>query len=62
MVCCIWARQKWLPALPPLWAFWRDFEVRYVTALTAIPEDGELAVAAPDALVLKKPCAWMRHR
>ena len=43
-------------ALPPLWAFWRDFAVRYVTALTAIPEDGELAVAAPDALVLETLC------
>ncbi|PJA43264.1 MAG: hypothetical protein CO182_00125, partial [Lysobacterales bacterium CG_4_9_14_3_um_filter_62_6] len=25
-------------ALPPLWAFWRDFAARYVTLLTAIPE------------------------
>ena len=36
-------------ALPPLWAFWRDFATRYVTALTATPEDGEIAVDAPDA-------------
>lgn len=43
-------------ALPPLWAFWRDFAVRYVTALTAIPELGELAVPAPDALVLETLC------
>jgi len=44
-------------ALPPLWAFWRDFAARYVTALTvtqgATPEDGEIGVAAPDALVLE---------
>jgi non-specific serine/threonine protein kinase len=43
-------------ALPPLWAFWRDFAVRYVTALTATPEDGEIAVAAPDALALETLC------
>jgi non-specific serine/threonine protein kinase len=43
-------------ALPPLWAFWRDFAVRYVTALTATPEEGEIAVAAPDALALETLC------
>ncbi|WP_297455735.1 DEAD/DEAH box helicase [Ferrovum sp.] len=43
-------------ALPPLWAFWRDFAVRFVTALTATPEDGEIAVAAPDALALETLC------
>ena len=40
-------------ALPPLWAFWRDFAARFVTALTATPEDSEIAVAAPDALALE---------
>jgi non-specific serine/threonine protein kinase len=43
-------------ALPPLWAFWRDFAARFVTALTATPEDGEIAVAAPDALPLETLC------
>jgi len=43
-------------ALPPLWAFWRDFAARYVTALTATPEDGEIAVIAPDALTLETLC------
>lgn len=43
-------------ALPPLWAFWRDFAARYVTALTAMPEDGEVALAAPDALTLETLC------
>ncbi|NNM53067.1 MAG: DEAD/DEAH box helicase [Pseudomonadales bacterium] len=43
-------------ALPPLLAFWRDFAVRFVTALTAIPEDGEIAVVVPDALVLETLC------
>ncbi|AWP22363.1 ATP-dependent helicase [Acidiferrobacter sp. SPIII_3] len=43
-------------ALPPLWAFWRDFATRFVTALTATPEDGEIAVAAPDALALETLC------
>ncbi len=40
-------------ALPPVWAWWRDFAVRYVTALTATPEGGEIAVSAPDALALE---------
>jgi non-specific serine/threonine protein kinase len=33
-------------ALPPAWAWWRDFAARYVTALCATPEGG--AIAAPD--------------
>lgn len=43
-------------ALPPLWAFWRDFATRFVTALTATPEGGEIAVPAPDALTLETLC------
>ncbi len=43
-------------ALPPPWSFWRDFAARYVTALTAIPESGRIAVAAPDALTLETLC------
>jgi non-specific serine/threonine protein kinase len=43
-------------ALPPPWAFWRDFAARYVTALTATAEDAEIAVAAPDALALETLC------
>ncbi len=43
-------------ALPPLWAFWRDFAACFVTALTATPEDGEIAVVAPDALALETLC------
>ena len=39
--------------LPPLWAWWRDFAARYVTALTATPDGGEIAVSAPDALALE---------
>ncbi len=45
-----------ITALPPLWAFWRDFAARYVTALTATPEDGEIAVADPDALTFETLC------
>ena len=33
--------------LPPTWAWWRDFAVRYVTARCATPEDSD--VTAPDA-------------
>ena len=36
--------------LPPTWAWWRDFAVRYVTALCATPEGG--AVTAPDGPTL----------
>ena len=43
-------------ALPPPWAFWRDFAARYVTALTATPEDGAIAVAAPDPQTLEALC------
>lgn len=43
-------------ALPPLWSFWRDFAGRFVTALTATPEGGEIAVAAPDTLALETLC------
>ena len=43
-------------ALPPLWAFWRDFAARFVTVLTATPEDGEIAIAAPDASALETLC------
>lgn len=43
-------------ALPQPWAFWRDFAARYVTALTAIPDDGEIAAATPDALTLETLC------
>jgi len=35
--------------LPPAWAWWRDFAARYVTALCATPEDGEIAVPMPAA-------------
>jgi hypothetical protein len=40
-------------ALPPVWAWWRTFAARYVTALTATPDGGEIAVGAPDELALK---------
>lgn len=47
-------------ALPPLWAFWRGFAARYVTALSATQsttlEDDEIALAAPDALTLDTLC------
>lgn len=35
--------------LPPAWAWWRDFAARYVTALCATPEGGEVEVATPAA-------------
>ncbi|MGH8858114.1 MAG: ATP-dependent helicase, partial [Polaromonas sp.] len=35
--------------LPPAWAWWRDFAARYVTALCATPEGGEIAVVTPAA-------------
>ncbi|MEC5213536.1 superfamily II DNA or RNA helicase [Polaromonas sp. CG_9.5] len=35
--------------LPPAWAWWRDVAVRYVTALCATPEGGDIAVATPSA-------------
>jgi len=43
-------------ALPPLWAFWREFAARYVTALTATPEGAEITVVALDALALETLC------
>lgn len=46
-------------ALPPLWAFWRDFAACYVTALTATPDDREVAaivIDAPDASALETRC------
>ena len=39
-------------ALPPALAWWRDFSARYVTALCATPEGGEIAIAMPDDAVL----------
>ena len=33
--------------LPPILAWWRSFAVRYVTALCATPESGEIDVAVP---------------
>ena len=46
--------------LPPAWAWWRDFAARYVSALCAAPEGGEIAVVAPaagdlDALIADVP-------
>jgi len=35
--------------LPLAWAWWRDFAARYVTALCATREDGEIEVATPAA-------------
>ncbi|MBB5502048.1 DEAD/DEAH box helicase [Paraburkholderia sp. MM5384-R2] len=36
-------------ALPPAWGWWRDFAMRYVTALCTTATDGDIAVAEPDA-------------
>ncbi|MHB1730571.1 MAG: DEAD/DEAH box helicase [Leptospirillum sp.] len=44
-------------ALPPVLAFWRDFAVLFVTALTAMQEDAEIAVAVPDEPILKTLCS-----
>jgi hypothetical protein len=46
--------------LPPAWAWWRDFAARYVAALCATPEGGEIAVVTPaaadfDALIADAP-------
>jgi non-specific serine/threonine protein kinase len=38
-------------------AFWRDFAVLFVTALTAMQEDAEIAVAVPDEPILKTLCS-----
>ncbi|MCC7327177.1 MAG: DEAD/DEAH box helicase [Burkholderiales bacterium] len=37
-------------ALPPSWAWWRDFAARYVTALCATPEGGAVAAPGDEAL------------
>ncbi|HKT30612.1 DEAD/DEAH box helicase [Dyella sp.] len=47
-------------SLPPAWAWWRDFAARYVTALCATPEGGEMAVVTPslddlDAVIADAP-------
>lgn len=48
--------QEVATALPQPWAFWRDFAARFVTALTATPEGGEIAVTVPDAQTLEALC------
>lgn len=48
--------QEVVTVLPPIWAFWRDFAARYVTALTATPQGEQISVAAPDALALETLC------
>jgi non-specific serine/threonine protein kinase len=40
-------------APPSALAWWRDFAVRYVTALCSTPEGGEIAVARPDELTIQ---------
>ena len=39
--------------LPPAWAWWRDVAARYVTALCATPDGGEIAVELPTAEVFE---------
>ncbi|WP_296914054.1 SNF2 helicase-associated domain-containing protein [Polaromonas sp.] len=62
--------------LPPAWAWWRDLAARYVTALCATPEGGEIGVVTPGSdggrsrsqllsllLPVKRAaehCAWLR--
>lgn len=41
-------------ALPPAWGWWRDFAVRYVTALCTTVEDEDIAVAEPNARDLER--------
>ncbi|MBK3844642.1 ATP-dependent helicase, partial [Paraburkholderia aspalathi] len=41
-------------ALPLAWGWWRDFAVRYVTALCTTAEDEGIAVAEPDAATLER--------
>ncbi len=48
--------QEATTALPPVLAFWRDVAGRYVTALTAIPEGSEIAVASPGEEILQTVC------
>ena len=43
-------------ALPPAFAWWRDFSARYVTALCATTEAGDSAIATPAA-----PCQCPRR-
>ena len=48
-------------SLPPIWAWWRDFAVRYVTALCALPdaensensENNDLKIATPEPAILE---------
>jgi non-specific serine/threonine protein kinase len=40
-------------ALPPAWAWWRDFAARYVAGVCANGEDGAITVALPDVLELE---------
>ncbi|MFZ5556740.1 MAG: DEAD/DEAH box helicase [Pseudomonadota bacterium] len=40
-------------ALPPVLAYWREFAARYVTALCATPENGEIAVSPLDVTTLE---------
>ncbi len=47
-------------ALPPAWAWWRDFAARYVTALCATTDEDDIAVAEPgeadlDVLIANAP-------
>ncbi len=39
-------------ALPPAWAWWREFAARYVTAVCATPEGAEIDVAVPNEAAL----------
>ena len=41
-------------SLPPAWAWWRDYAARYVTALCATPEGGDIAVMVPGAEALER--------
>ncbi|MDB0543490.1 DEAD/DEAH box helicase [Ralstonia solanacearum] len=41
-------------ALPSAWAWWRDFAVRYVTAVCTMAEDEDIAVAEPNARDLER--------
>lgn len=41
-------------ALPPAWAWWREFAMRYVTALCTTAEDEDIAIAEPNAKELER--------
>ncbi|WP_028215425.1 DEAD/DEAH box helicase [Paraburkholderia mimosarum] len=41
-------------ALPPAWGWWRDFAVRYITALCSTAEDEDMAVAEPGTADLEQ--------